>query len=367
MERFRSIRILAMIALVVALAALMNKPSSQAQSVQVDRVKPGEKLVQARQEIAANDHDPKALTPDSLAREMARLTPNGWEIYDEVRQFTPESLYEQIDGRAEFFLAYDVIGMTFASFVKGTDIGQFIDLSIYDMGSATNAFGVFSVERSQGEPSLKLGRAGYRLDANYYIWKGHYYITIIASHATDEFRHLGLELVRRVTKYLPDSNESVWGLTALPQKDRVSDSLQYHKVDAMGLDFMRNTFIAAYRKNGHTVTAFVSRHESAESAEATIAKYVEYAKEYGRGVEHLNMGDLDLISCNMGESYDVIFQKERLMAGVWSVAQRKLAIQVATELYTQLPSENWASLIYLWEVSIWTEKKIIVRWIGGNS
>jgi hypothetical protein len=326
---------LAMIITAVILGAMLEEPSGLAQSALKENATP----TQARREIAAPDEDPEAGVPNSLPGVVAGFTPDGWEIFDEVKQFTPESLYEQIDGRAEFFLAYDVIGMTFASFVKGLDVGQFIDLSIYDMGSATNAFGVFSVERSQGEPPLELGRVSYRLDANYYIWKGHYYITIIASHATGEFQRLGIDLARKVTDYLPDSNESVWGLIALPRKDRVSDSVQYFKVDAMGLDFMRNTYIAAYRKGGDTVTAFLSQRDSEESAKAAVAKYVEYAKEYGRGVKHLNIRGVDLISCTMGESYDVIFQKGRLMAGVWSVAERDLAIQAATELYTQLRNE----------------------------
>ena len=49
------------------------------------------------------------------------LTPKHWTIYDKVMHFTAENLYEQINGRAEYYIAYDVIGMTFASFDKKTD------------------------------------------------------------------------------------------------------------------------------------------------------------------------------------------------------------------------------------------------------
>ena len=346
MELARTLRglfsfiLLLMIVTGVFQTAMIEESRGLAQSTLKQNAKPLEKAAPARGGIAAGDHDPTAVASNDLPKVVAGFTPNGWEIFDAIKQFTPESLYEQIDGRAEFFLAYDVIGMTFASFVNGYDVGQFIDLSIYDMGNATNAFGVFSVERSQGEPSLELGRASYRLDANYYIWKGRFYITIIASHATGEFQRLGMDLARKVTNYLPDSNESVWGLTVLPLKDRVSGSVQYFRVDAMGLDFMRNTFIAAYRKGDNTVTALLSQGDSVESAQATVAEYVEYAKEYGRGAKHLKVGDVELISCNMGETYDVIFQKGRLIGGVWSVVESGLAVQVATELYTQLPREQ---------------------------
>ena len=129
--------------------------------------------------------------PQDLPKKIASLAPKGWKIFDKVKQFTPQTLYDQIDGRAEFFLAYDIIRMTFASFISNANEGQFIDLSIYDMGSSTNAFGVFSGERSPGETPVPLGRKGYRSGANFYIWKGRYYIRIIASESTDEFKRLG--------------------------------------------------------------------------------------------------------------------------------------------------------------------------------
>jgi hypothetical protein len=310
-----------------------------AQSELEDQAKPPGEQVQARQESATGDEDRNPVTPEDLSGAVAGFTPKGWEIFDEVKLFTPESLYEQINGRAEFFLAYDVVSMTLASFVNERDVGQFIDLSVYDMGSAINAFGVFSVERSGEESSLELGRAGYRLDANYYVWKGRYYITIIASHGTEEFQDLGKELAGRMTDYLPDSNDPIWGFTALPQENQVPHSVQYFKVDAMGLEFMRNTFVAGYRKQGRKVTVFLSRRDSAEAAEAAVGNYAEYAKEYGKGAEHVNVNDIELTTCNMGGVYDVIFRRGRLMGGVWSVADRGLAIQAAVELYGGLGRE----------------------------
>jgi hypothetical protein len=314
--------------------------SGMAQSPLMEKAETLEKLVQGGRRIAGRDKDPSDGETNDLSGILASFRPTDWEIFDEVKRFTPESLYEQINGRAEFFLSYDVVSMTFASYVNRFDVGQFIDISIYDMGSAINAFGVFSVERSQGQPLLELGRASYRLYANYYIWKGCFYITIISSQGTREFQRLGMDLARIVTDYLPDSDESIWGLTALPLKDRVPDSVQYFKVDAMGLTFMRNTFIAAYKKEDNTVTALLSQRDSAESAKDTVARYVEYAKEYGGEVKPLNMNDVELTSCKMGETYDVIFQKGRLIGGVWSVPDKDLAIQVATELYTHLPDER---------------------------
>ena len=240
------------------------------------------------------------IASQSLPVMVAGSTPQGWQIFDEVKQFTPENLYEQINGRAAFFLAYDMITMTYVSFVYGDETTRFINLSIFDMGTPTNAFGVFSAERSQGESPLDLGRAGYRSDANYFIWKGQYYIRIISAGTTDEFQRIGMDLARKVTDSLLDSGEQVWGLTALPLTDRMPESVQYFKVDAMGLDFMRNTYTAIYRKGNTLVTAFLSQQESIEAARAKVMRYTAYAKKYGKGTDRLKAGEMELVSCDMG-------------------------------------------------------------------
>jgi len=272
----------------------------------------------------------------NLTEAVAGVTPQGWQIFDAVRQFTPETLYEQINGRASFFLAYDMTRMTYASFIYGDETAKFINLSIYDMGTPTNAFGVFSGERSPGESSLDLGRAVYRSEANYFIWQGRFYIRIISSGAGAEFKRIGLEVARNVTGFLPDSGEPVWGLAALPLTDRMPGSVQYFKVNAMGLDFMRNTYTADYRKDNTRVTVFLSRHDSTEAARATVKRYTGFAEKYGRGIERLKAKGVELVSCDMGGSYDVVFHKGRLMGGVSAVEDRGRALRVAIDLWQQL-------------------------------
>ncbi|MFC1543425.1 DUF6599 family protein [Candidatus Neomarinimicrobiota bacterium] len=280
-----------------------------------------------------------ATSPERLAMMVAGLTPVGWEIYDKVMQFTAENLYEQIDGRAEYYIAYDVIGLTFASFDKSTDNSLSINLSIYDMGTPTKAFGVFSGERSIGAPRLKLGRDAYRSGANYYIWRGQYYVQIITVDTLDILKQVGLDMAEKLTAVLQDSGEPVWGLTVLPEANRVPQSIQYFLVDAMGLDFMRNTYMAQYTKGDVVVTAFLSQRDSPEIAGATVAKYVEYANKYGEGVKSLTVNGVELVSCDMNGSYDAIFQKGNLVVGVSMVEEQSLAIQTAIDLWRQLPGE----------------------------
>jgi len=276
------------------------------------------------------------IAAQSLPELVTNCMPEGWQIFDKIKQFMPENLYVQIDGRASFFLAYDMVEMTYVAFENSAHPGQFIDLSIFDMGTTTNAFGVFSTERSPEAPSLDIGRSGYRSGANYFIWKGRYYIRLISSEATNELRRIGMDLIRKVIEHLPDSDDQPWGIIALPLKDRISTSIQYVKANAMGMEFMHDTYMAEYRKSSTKVTAFLSRRDSAESARDCVDQYATFAEKYGKGVERLRFEGVNLVSCDMGGSYDVVFQKGLLIGGVSSVDDRSLAVRVAVELWQQL-------------------------------
>jgi len=297
--------------------------------------------------LDAIDEGNPATVPKRMSIMIESLTPEGWELYDKVRQFTPENLYQQINGRAEYYLAYDVIGMTFASFDKSTDNSIFINLSIYDMGTPTNAFGVFSGERPLDAPRLKLGRDAYRMGANHYIFQGQYYIQITAAgveHAaslfnTDELQQVCVDLAEKVTDLLQDSGQPVWGLTALPETDRVPQSVQYFLVDALGLDFMRNTYTAKYYKGKTIVSIFLSQQDSPESARETVARFREHANLYGKGVNIFSADGIELVSCDMDGSYDVVFQKGRLVAGVTEVKDKRLAVEATIDLWKQLQTE----------------------------
>jgi len=274
--------------------------------------------------------------PRNLSEMVAALAPDGWKLAGDLREFTAVNLYEQIDGRAELYLSYDVARLTFASFEERAETRRFVDLSIYDMGSPTNAFGIFAVERSRDEPSVDFGRAGYRSGANYYVWKGQYYIQVIASDATDLMQRIGFDLAGQATDLLVDSGEPVWGLTSLPHDGLVPGSIRYFKVDAMGLDFLRDTYTAEYHHGDDTVTAFLSRQDSVQAAKDVVNRYIEFAEQYGQGSERASGDDVAFVVCTMDDAYDVIFQKSLLIGGVTSVGDKSLAVKAAGTLWSQL-------------------------------
>ena len=84
-----------------------------------------------------------------------------------MESFTAETLYEKINGRAEQYTAYDVVGMDFIALAS--EEGQFIDVFVYDMGGVANAFGIYAIERPENAEMQSLGDQGYRAESSFFF------------------------------------------------------------------------------------------------------------------------------------------------------------------------------------------------------
>jgi len=264
---------------------------------------------------------------------VADAAPAGWKLYDEVLQFTPDNLYEQINGRAELFLSYNVVSLTYATFDDSSDPNLSINLSIYDMGTTLNAFGVFSVERSLGEPQVDLGREAYRSGANHYVWKGRYYIQAIVSDSGKQAQEATWGIVQEVSSQLKDTGEEFWGANVFPPESLVKDSLKYFLVDALGLEFMRNTFTALYQRDGIEISTFISKRASEAEAFAALEEYSAFGKRYGKRIQRSTENGTEFLICEMQRGYDVVTTKGTYLVGVTAVPGRALAYKTAVELH----------------------------------
>jgi len=131
--------------------------------------------------------------------------------------------------------------------------------------------------------------------------------------------------------FLEDHNEPVWGLTAFSEEHRLPGTLRYFKVDAMGLDFMRNTYTAEFKWDNARTTAFLTRTESADNATLRLKQYVEHAGRFGRGAELVDEGNLTFLVCDMNGLYDVVFPEGRLLGGITAIADKTRAIETGIQ------------------------------------
>jgi hypothetical protein len=207
------------------------------------------------------------------------------------------------------------------------------------MSTPTYAYGAFSGERSLGAPQLELGREAYYSGGNYYIWKGQYYIQLSTFDNTPELQRACLDLAEKITANLSDAGQPVWGLKTLPAHNQVPQSVQYFLVDALGHSFLHDTYTAKYYKDNIEISVFLSQQDSPVSAETIITKFKNHVNKYGKGVEVISVDGIEVLVCDLGKYYDVIFQKGSLVSGVTGVKDKSLAVETSIDFWKQLQTE----------------------------
>src|SRR5262249_7397845 len=136
--------------------------------------------------------------------------------------------------------------------------------------------------------------------ADLFFRKGRYYASILASGRDEEVQKGASALADNLAKRLKGEAAELWGLTMLPAKNRVDDTVQYLMVDALGLDFLTNAFTARYHDGEAEFTAFVARCKSADNAAEVLAKYKAHLEEFGEIAEPVNIDGASVMFAHMG-------------------------------------------------------------------
>lgn len=296
-------------------------------------------FVVAQDQVGSSEFDPCRITlevkgeteADTIAQALEGLTPKGFAQKGPVERYTEANLFEKINGRSELFHSYDVSGMAFVTFSKANDSAKFIDVFLYDMATPLGAFGIYSVERSPGSKAIAIGDGGHRAKADLFFRKGQYYASILTSGPDEEIQKAASALADTLAKRLKGEAAEVWGLAMLPAKNRVDDSVQYFMVDALGLDFLTNSFTAQYRDGEANFTALVARCKSTDHAAEVLAKYAAYLKEFGDMAEPAKIEGAAVMFGELGGgNFDGACQVGDLIVGVTAVKGRGAAVKAMT-------------------------------------
>ncbi len=156
----------------------------------------------------------------------------------EIRRFSPATLYEKVDGKAQFFLGYNFAQPFFTTYISG-DVS--IDAYVYDMNQADNAFGIYKAEEGDDAEAARVGREGYFSGSSVFFWKGKYYVNILATSTAEakaegDIEHEGMsseaarpaavKLAKAIAERLKDTGQSLWAESVLPAEGREAGRLR---------------------------------------------------------------------------------------------------------------------------------------------
>ena len=136
-----------------------------------------------------------------------------WKADGKDQVFDRETIFKYIDGGAELYLAYD-FRQVFCRKFSGPGHSEIV-LDIYDMGTAADAFGIFTSERE--DEDAQIGQGSEFGGGLLRFWKDHFFVSILASNGDEKTDHAVIELGKAVDHALPAIGAEPDLLKCLPQ------------------------------------------------------------------------------------------------------------------------------------------------------
>jgi hypothetical protein len=203
------------------------------------------------------------------ATPFALTSPAGWPR-GEIEHYDVDGLFEKINGKADAYIDYDIIDLTFAGYSKPTDPSVYVDVYVYDMAESLNAYGIYRSQRSGKETAVALGEEACGSGSAFFARKGRHYLEVVGSSgaATQEAR----ALLGAVLAALPAGKAPVGDPAWFPEEGR--SRILYARKNALGVESLTDAFLARYEDGARAAVArFESEADAAKAQSEAVETY----------------------------------------------------------------------------------------------
>jgi hypothetical protein len=268
----------------------------------------------------AEDATAPARRPDLLATWPASLRP-----MSAAESFSPASLSDKIDGKAEVYLAAGVAGLRSQRLALAAAAGTWIELFVFDMGTPANAYSVYSSQKRTDVTDLALADYAYRAGNELALVHGPYYVEVVATDEGAATLAAATELAHRFVAATPVSVHADMRADAarFPTDGLIPGSVTLLSADVFGFDQLKDVFVAHYRDGKDELTLFVARRTNSAEARAGAAALRGFFVDDSGGKETAApAAPPGAVIIDEDGSFDGVFTAGPFLAGVHQAASR---------------------------------------------
>jgi len=285
--------------------------------------------VRREQLSAANAVQPRSIQPIiAIPDRLDAMTP--------PEMFTPDTLFEKINGQAELYLGAGFEQMRCQRFVIKDNPEAWFELFIYDMASGSNAFAVYSSQRRNDAATLDLAQYAYKTDNALFAVHGPYYLELVASQSSQiifsamEAAALSFMNVTKVAE------QTTPGSNLFPEKNLDLNTLILIAANVFGFDQLDQVYTANYTIDGAPIKAFVSKRRTADEARRLADGYYQFLTNFGGNAVAMQTEISEARMVSIMDTYEIIFSTGVYLAGVHEAENQAAAQQLARQLYMKL-------------------------------
>jgi hypothetical protein len=212
------------------------------------------------------------LSSSAFAQELTLPELNGYKKQTNYPVFTPDNLWDFINGAADTYLAYGFEDLHVAEYKKGKNV---IKLEIYRHKDNTLAFGIYSTERSPSFRFLNIGGQGYSADGSINFYKGNYYVKIRTYSKNEKTLQAAESLALQTANMLKGDASLPTELAQFPAEGKKANEETYINESVLGHKFLNNAFKAQYQLGSDVFSIFVMDKASTKEAVTTVNEYLK--------------------------------------------------------------------------------------------
>jgi hypothetical protein len=211
----------------------------------------------------------------------------GWKATGGVLRFDARTIFDYIDGGAEVYRAY---GFRELAVRRYTREGQpSITAELFDMGTAQDAYGVFTFEREGG--SVGVGQDSEFEGGMLRFWSGRYFVAVSVEHESPSAHAAVIALASEIARRTGSPGTRPSLLSLLPQEH----------LDTLSVRYFHEPFCLAYHH-------YLSDENILRLGRSTNAVLARYAADHRVGVRLLLVEHPDTIAATAAlQSYQKAF------------------------------------------------------------
>jgi hypothetical protein len=275
-------------------------------------------------------------------------SPTGMRTMSEPERFDTDTLSNKINGKAELYLSAGFIELHTQRFQMTNNETMWFELYLYNMGTPSNAFAVFSTQRRQDVEKFPFAQHAYGTGNAIFFTNGSYYVEMIASTSGPAVLAMLIETAKLVLAQLggdiEPSEEKSGSEQLFPVKDQVSDSLALIAKDAFGFNRLDQVYTTQYQTSETDTTLFISARSSIKEAADLATAYSDFLVEFGGVKVHPPLAsvapedrtDKPFLIIDILDSIEIVFSVGPYLAGVHMGEGMDTAIEHANRLYRHL-------------------------------
>jgi hypothetical protein len=140
-------------------------------------------------------------------------------------EYRDSTLYDFLNGGAELYFDYDIVAVAGGEYE--TEAGSEIEVSVYDMGTAAGAFGIYSTVRYGGADFVDIGNEGMKTSSSLDFWKGQYYCRLLAFDEMPGSEEAMTALGEALAANITEAGALPGIIDLLPPQSRIARSEKY--------------------------------------------------------------------------------------------------------------------------------------------